>query len=112
MDQSITSGKDSINNQVGTINNYYLDSSKSKYNLSDKDSRKKFFTNCVTEIINSEKIEIISVRQLKTKLALEVLQNCAISDYNYSLEDLLPAFNDFLQSEIFKKEEGYKLSIV
>ncbi|MDY5683803.1 MAG: hypothetical protein SPG48_09615 [Treponema sp.] len=111
MCQSITSGDFSTNTQIGTINNNYYNK-KFSYDLRIDDSRKKFFQNCVYEIISSEKIEIISIRQLKTKLAIKILENSANSDDNISMEDILPKFNEFLNSEIFEKEEGYKISII
>lgn len=108
MRQIINSGNDSINNQAEIINNYY--ENKKYFDLSDSNSRQKFFMNCIAEIIKKEHIEIISINQLKTKLALEIFHNCANSEYNYSMEELLPSFNAFIESSIFSKEEGYKLS--
>ena len=111
MDQSITSGECSSNIQIRTINNNYYNKQFS-YDLTQDSSRKKFFQKCVYEIINTEKIEIISLNQLKTKLAIKLMENSSNSDDNILLADILPKFNEFLNSEVFKKEEGYKISIL
>lgn len=111
MSQSIKSGDYCNNTEIETINNYY-DNKKFSYDLSKESSKRKFFQNCVYEIIQNEKIEIISIQQLKSKLAFKLLENCANSDDNRLIQDILPDFNKFLNSEIFEKEEGYKLSTI
>lgn len=110
MKQSIHSGDNSINNNINQVN-IYTESSKASFNLSDDSSRRKFVINCVTEIIEKENFDLISLGQLKSKLSLEIVKNCTLSEYNYSFDDLLPLFNEFLNSKLFKKEDGYKLSL-
>lgn len=105
MNQSIKTGDYCNNTESGTINNYY-DNKKSSYDLSEESSKRNFFQNCVSEILQNEKIEIISIQQLKKKLAFKLLENYD----NTLIQDILPDFNEFLNSERFEKEEGYKLS--
>lgn len=110
MKQSISSGDFSTNTQIETINiNFY--NKKFSYDLKIDASRKKLFRECVVEIVKNEKIEIISIRQLKEKLVRKILENSTNYD-DISMKDILTKFNEFLNSEIFEKEEGYKLSIM
>ncbi|MGP1440737.1 MAG: hypothetical protein ACTTJ3_08375 [Treponema sp.] len=111
MKQSISGGDSSTNIQIETININYCNN-KFSYDLKIDTSRKKFFRECVVEIIRNGEIEIISIRQLREKLTRKILENSINYDDNISMKDILTKFNEFLNSEFFEKEEGYKLSIL